>query len=292
MVVVVVTGAVHCSLTTSLDDLTSGGGGDAGPDVATGPRDDGGGPSDGGGSTTDARTDGGGGSTVDSGPADGGATRFCLPSTTTASFCEDFDDPSGAWSPAWSPVVSSGATLRIDPRVSLSAPGSLATTTDGSGKLASLLHLPLPLSGRRVHSVSVAYDVRVDTYGSYGELSYISFSNKSGRSHSHYVRVYPQQSNQTWVFTSESYLADGGVAGQDVALAATPATGSWVHLTVQLDLAGGRVSVTMGATSASMLLDATLFAPGDASFEIGLGFVPGDMAIWSLHHDNVTVTWQ
>jgi hypothetical protein len=272
--------ATQCSLTTSVDGLSGGSAPDAGS------------AGDAGGSADAPLGDG---ALLDATVVDAGsdAGRFCASLTTQPSFCDDFDDegPFSTWTT--SDVGAGGSAVR-DRSAAVSAPNSLLTTSAVSAvSVPALLGVASPTP---VHRVRIAYDLRVearDPQTAYAEVGYIRVGPSDARAHAFYMRLYADPALST-SFTAEAYLPDGGISQKNFNPVINPQFTKWTRVAVDYDLrAAPRVEVSIDGMSAGQTaLDATIFTPGFASVEVGLGYTGHPMsAAWQLRYDNVTVDW-
>ena len=272
-------GAIHCSLTTTLDGLTGGASAEAGEAGAVdAPVGD--------GSLLDASAD----------AASDGGGRYCASLTTKPSFCDDFDDE-GNFSNWTTSVIGVGGSVVRDRARAVSAPNSLlATSAPSASSIPALLQLASP---SLVHRVRIAYDLRVearDPQTAYAEVGYIRFGAGETRVHAFYIRLYADPSQST-AFTAEAYLSDGGTSQKNFSPTNNPRLSDWTRVGVDYDLRVGaapRISVSInGAPAAETALDPALFTPDFASVGVGVGYSGRpSSAAWQLRYDNVTVDWE
>ena len=276
--------ALCCSLTTSLDDLTGGGDADAAVTDTGFPADTTTPPSDAGADGSDA-SPANDAAKGDADAADAADARWCA--TQTSKFCEDFDDPSGVWSPQLTPGATIGATVALDKTTGRSAPGSFVLTTDGTSKEGATLTFSIPATSA-VKKVTFAYDMRIDTYADYAEIGYVRFTSGQTELHSHYLRLTP---SSTWLFTSKAYLPDGSIP-QDYLVAGPPAdAGTWIHVVETIDLVALSSTIRIDGKESTRSLD-PIFPPAAGRVLLGFGFTPNDNKSWTAHFDDMTIDWE
>lgn len=233
-----------------------------------------------------APSDGGGGG-VDATP-EASAKRWCDALSTKPMFCEDFDIPPLA--PAWETHIDTGASVNVNVTDSRSPPGSLlvAIADNPAQKLAGYLKFAPPSPPATVSKLHYTFDFRIDTAGSYAEIAYVRLSS----GHSFYFRA---DTAGVRTFTAEAYLADGGIPAHDIALTVPQTLTAWTHFDVTIDLASAQRTAKVlvdGTQVASQNLESTLYAPGAASIQAGIGYAPDGTSAWAMRFDNVTLDWQ
>jgi hypothetical protein len=263
------TGAVHCSLTTSLEGFSSGA--RAGDDASV---------PDSGTIAIDASSD------VAPGKDASDTRRWCERLSPAAKFCDDFDDTVSptAWDKT---LVDPGTTLTRDTIDARSSPRALFITTSGSAKQECLLQKNLPVA--LLKKVHIAFDMKVDQFGNYSELAYIHVFAAQADS-ALLVRV--RNPEASVVLTSQSFATSPATTHDvDVVPSSTFATWKRVDLDFDLDAHSARMQLE-GVQVASIALEPTLYVSGTATVGVGYEYVPSDDKRWATRFDNVTIDWE
>lgn len=227
-------------------------------------------------------------------PADGASLQgFC--STSTARFCDDFDDSDGAAFAKWTTQSQQdGVTIARDTS-DASAPFGIRfvqTAIDASsphGGLESDFKVPITTSAH------VAFDLRVDEYPAFGDLKPIvtlQFDGSLWPNTDDCVGLALQQS------TSQLFecvpLDGGGSTYPRHTLAKSPTLGQWTHVDLRLTFAPGNISLTVAFDGATVLGPTTLDARityAAPSLQIGMiSMDPRSSA--SVLMDDVAFDWQ
>jgi hypothetical protein len=222
-----------------------------------------------------------------------GVQSFC--STSTARFCDDFDDSDGGAFTKWTTqTAQDGVTLAREVS-DASAPFGVRfvqTAIDASSPHAALqsdFNAPINTSAH------VAFDLRVDEYPAFGDLKPIVTLQLDGSlwpNTDDCVGLALQQSTSQLF---ECVPVDGGGSTYPRhTLAKSPQLGKWTHVDLTLTFAPGNISLTVAFDGATVLGPTTLDARITyASPALQIGMVSMDpRSSANVLMDNVTFDWQ
>ncbi len=189
--------------------------------------------------------------------------------------CDDFDQGVNRMLPGpWddSNMGSSGTLVVQDLRYA-SQPSALLLKTDNTS-----LNVNLTKHLGAVKGAAVAFDVFIETRG--GNLSIVSFAMNGASAH-----LGPGDPTYT-TLGEGAFKPDGGYFFDGKA--GTPiATGAWVHVVFDMNLAAATVTATVGASSA-FKKPLVLGAWTGNALDVHLGM--GDTNAATIYFDNVTIT--
>jgi hypothetical protein len=281
----------------SLQGLSGGGGGDAGPDVASG-FDASDAPSE-SASGTDA-ADAYGGSDAFDGALDAGsaadaldaASPFCASLSPAPAFCDDFDEGTALaadWS-YFSIAPPDAGTVAVDTGAYVSPPASLAAqigagTANGNGLVAQLNKQFVASSSSSAH---LEYRLRIDAVDSVENELFSQLAFKGGAATPYILDVYLGQG----AVLEEEIPGDGGVTFKEHPLATQPTVGVWSLLTLDVDFVNVTVKLTIDGTVAFEGGLDPGYNAGTPLLTIGVGYYAGPPRTVSGgagHFDNVVL---
>lgn len=281
--------ASGCLLTTSLDELSKGS--SAATTDSGGGTDSGGAGTDGTTPPTDAPTGTDSTTTTDA-PADAPAdnvvaTTFCTGKTTT--YCEDFDrEP---FDSAWTSVINPGGCFaeRRTTMSPFSTPkGFLAScnaSAAGDTMGQAMIHR---FPGQLGASITVSCMVRID------EMQSAQYSNGMtvvvrGASKEVYAQLGYESAGPSSVrLLVEKYGGDDGTA-----VVGTIPKGEWRRIDLKVeepDATNGQVTVTTGASSASLDVMTSVWPPaGSRGLEVAIGVFYTETPGTTIAYDDCTI---
>jgi hypothetical protein len=243
---------------------------DAGPDAApavdaTAPSEDAG---------TDASEAG-----RDAAPGPG---RYCTKLVPVPRFCDDFDD--GDLTNDWTQFASpAGAVFELDTSKSTSAPASfhvIAKATAAAASNNALLRLTL--LGAVSHG-KLAFDVLLPSVTfDKGAIAIARFHINLDDAYTLYLRGPDYAANVPML---EEYV--GGMVTTHM-LTKLPAAGAWTRVAIDLDLAGGKASVSFGADKALDAVAIGVQAGTEATVRLG-AIVDGPADAFEARFDDVVL---
>lgn len=242
-----------CSLLTSLDGLSGGGGGGATGDggVGTTPDATSGGP--------DARAD------VAPGPDAAPGPSLCARQTAKPFFCADFEDSRPLGAVLSSLTVNGGASFDIDRTAGAGSSSSLAIVLpEGDGQKAASGQVALPDT---LTKLTLEFDVRVDAFGAEDAHDLLGFYRNGDREVSLEITE-----GRILRLDEDIPVVDGGPDEVRTSLAFS-FTNAWAHVRWAVEIKGDEATSVISVdgqprgtvtTSALPFLDA-VFVVGDRS---------------------------
>lgn len=231
----------------------------------------------------------GAGAARDGAPADGGDAslgRWCDQQVPRPLLCDDFDDE-GPLTTRWTSVNSDPTTSIARDDGDWRSPPSSLLTISRPDNASTHVYAKKTLGPKS--RISYAFDVKIDTFGSYAEIAYIRVAGPNV-GHAYYVRV---GSGRTAGLTAEAYLSDGGVPQHNTDLGVD--LSSWTRLVIDVDLSSTphtMKATVNGKATVTEPLEAGNYEAGDTAVEAGMGYVTAGSPDWKIRWDNVAIDAQ
>lgn len=248
-----------------------------GPDAATPDA-----PDADGSSAADAGTDGAdGGPSADVVPPGG---RYCSTLTPAPRFCDDFDD--GDLTNDWTQfAVQPGSLFELDSSSSASGPASFHLIARASAAAAANNVLLRTTMFGAVKRGKLAFAARLPSVTfAKGTIAIAQFYVNLDDVYTLYLRGPDDAANIPML---EAYV--GGVTTRHM-LTRLPPAGVWTRVAIDLDLAGGRASVSFGADKALDGVAIGVLTGSEATVRIG-AIIDGPVDAFEASFDDVIVDY-
>ena len=213
--------------------------------------------------------------------------HYCTGLVPKPKFCDDFDD--GDLTNDWTAFAAApGSVFELDTSTSTSAPASFHVVAMPEMAAASnnvILRTTMTTMAGAVHHGTLSFSTLLPSVTfTQGAIAIASFYINLTDSYTLYLRGPNAAGN---VATLEENV--GGTITEHM-LTALPPAAAWTRVSIDLDLAGGKASVSFGAVKALDAATITVTAGSEATVRIG-AIVDGPSDQVEAHFDDVIVDY-
>jgi hypothetical protein len=210
--------------------------------------------------------------------------RYCTKLTPVPRFCDDFDD--GDLTNDWTQFVApAGSVFELDPSSSSSAPASFHVIAQATAAAAANNVLLRSTMFGTVKHAKLAFALLMPSVTfTKGAVAIAQFYVNLDDVYTLYLRGPDDAANIPML---EAFV--GGVTTRHM-LATLPPVGAWTRVAIDLDLAGGKASVSFGAAKALDAAPISVLTGTEATVRIG-AIVDGPADAVEARFDDVVIDY-